>query len=175
LKDGYNGRRLPSAPILEDLQQIAASKCRRCGACCRENSPITVRDDEIRAIAKHLGERASIVRRMYFSRDRTLCMACLKDPCPFLGDPPENRCLVYEVRPHVCRDFPFLSDHARACLIKEKTLAVVAYCPAMVETIEEFKRTMIAQRTKFKETSGPPGRTIEEDLEQIRKARAVTP
>jgi len=78
-------------------------KCKRCpdAFCCTE-IPVEVLPDEIITIADYLGESIS-----QFMRLRTIKAGgkiYLKFPCPFFGS---EGCRIYEVRPKVCRRYPF--------------------------------------------------------------------
>lgn len=73
-------------------------KCSRCGECC--NRILTVKKVEIIRIAKymdmhHIGRGEKIIPRGENTVDMT---------CPFY-DEVKRRCLIYNVRPEVCRKF----------------------------------------------------------------------
>lgn len=84
--------------------------CSRCGKCCSE--PVGMLGREAIAIARHLGIPASEFRARYVERqrERWLQLRQVEDRCPFLERDGEiHKCSIYEVRPEVCRRFPFLT------------------------------------------------------------------
>ena len=65
-------------------------KCQRCGHCCETYNIGIFPEDKIM-----WKDKPDILK--YFSQDWYV-------PCKFLKD---NECLIYEIRPKACRDFPF--------------------------------------------------------------------
>lgn len=75
-------------------------KCTGCGACCSNLLPMT--DKEIEVIRKYI-KRYRIKEQKRFA---PLAMPVLDMTCPFLDDRKKTeKCLIYEVRPEVCRQF----------------------------------------------------------------------
>lgn len=98
---------------LEDLQQNILKKvnCRHCGWCCASCNCMLVEDDIV-ALCKHLKCTFDEFYDKYM--DNETILNYLKFPCPFLESTGEvrdgidvKRCTVYEVRPKVCKHFPF--------------------------------------------------------------------
>ncbi len=86
-------------------------ECTQCGQCCRRRGPyahVYITEDELEALAAHLGDDVAAVRQRYTFRDefgyRQLRFQA--DACVFL-DTATGRCRVYEARPLQCRTFPF--------------------------------------------------------------------
>lgn len=74
-------------------------KCTNCGACCSNFLPMS--DQEAETIMRYI-EKNDIkeVKRLYpFAK--TPALDC---SCPFRSDS-KKKCLIYEVRPAICRDF----------------------------------------------------------------------
>lgn len=97
-------------PVIFSTLSIAAQKgiqCHGCGRCCYSTT-VTVSIPEARVIAKHLGMSFKEFMKEHIVREPTsqYGYAFRTVPCQFLVD---NRCTIYEVRPSVCRNFPFLS------------------------------------------------------------------
>ena len=95
--------------------------CRRCGACCRIEGIVRLRDGDTARIAAHLGmdEADFIANETELAPDRKGLV--LKDrsdgACAMLDD--ENRCRIYPVRPEKCRTFPYEwtnAESANYCL-----------------------------------------------------------
>lgn len=84
-------------------------QCRQCGACCKIEGIVRLKDDDTAKIAAHLGksEAAFIAEDTCLAPDRKGLV--LKDradgACAMLDE--NNRCKIYPVRPEKCRTFPF--------------------------------------------------------------------
>jgi Fe-S-cluster containining protein len=83
-------------------------RCTRCGNCCT-GAPgyVWMDDDELAALAKHLGETPQRCRALYMReghRGWTLRERSNGD-CVFFDR--SAGCTVYEVRPRQCRTWPF--------------------------------------------------------------------
>jgi len=78
---------------------VAKFKCRNCGDCC---GPIPITEDELNRIKTALSEiePAEIDRVKAQERGDLTCI---------LRDTENKRCLVYRVRPFLCREFGHVS------------------------------------------------------------------
>ena len=75
-------------------------KCTGCGACCSNLLPMT--DDEIRTIRKHIKSHGI----KEFKHLLPLANPSVDMTCPFMDDSKKcDKCMIYEVRPKICRDF----------------------------------------------------------------------
>lgn len=75
-------------------------KCTGCGSCCTNFLPMT--EKEVSIIRRYI-KRNNVKEQKHFipSAAPTVDMTC-----PFLDDSKScDKCLIYEVRPKVCRDF----------------------------------------------------------------------
>ena len=85
-------------------------ECTRCGRCCIELRPVIVlRDIELWLSKGRWDLVALLEKRVSYSLGRMLgvmyCYTFAGDgPCPFYED---GKCLIYDIRPLVCRLFPF--------------------------------------------------------------------
>ena len=83
--------------------------CCKCGACCRIEGIVRLKDVDIARIAAHLGmsEAEFIANETNLAPDRRGLV--LKDrpdgACAMLDE--QNRCRIYPVRPEKCRTFPY--------------------------------------------------------------------
>ncbi len=50
-------------------------------------------------------------------------------PCPFLSI--DNYCLIYDVRPKACKDYPH-TNHKNMHTYLNLTLKNITYCPAII-------------------------------------------
>ena len=98
--------------------------CRRCGACCRIEGIVRLKDGDTARIAAHLGmsEADFIANETNLAPDRRGLV--LKDrpdgACAMLDE--ENRCRIYPVRPEKCRTFPYEWTNDES----------FSYCPGLV-------------------------------------------
>lgn len=105
-------------------------QCRRCGACCKIEGIVRLKDDDTAKIAAHLGmcEADFIANETEIAPDRKGLV--LKDradgACAMLDE--HNRCKIYPVRPEKCRTFPYdwVNDNS------------LTYCPGL-KALEETK------------------------------------
>ncbi|MEK6494246.1 YkgJ family cysteine cluster protein [Myroides odoratimimus] len=113
--------------------------CLSCANCCKTTGPLFTNAD-IERIAKHLKMKPQqfIDKYLYIDEDRDYVLQSL--PCTFLDN--ENYCIIYEVRPKACREYPH-TDRKKFNQISNLTLKNVAICPAAYEVVEEMKRRII--------------------------------
>lgn len=75
-------------------------KCTQCGGCCSNLLPMT--EKEIEVIRKYI-KKNRIKEHKHFL---PLAEPTIDMTCPFLNDSKEKeKCDIYEVRPHICREF----------------------------------------------------------------------
>ena len=116
-------------------QAFAAYDCQKCGNCCRVYA-IGVEDAEIEPIAAALGvsREAAIKGLMAYSDEEQQFE--LKAPCGLLHR--KGTCRVYDIRPVVCRDYPYTNRPGAAYhLFQYIELAHV--CPIVYELLEWLK------------------------------------
>ena len=87
--------------------------CTGCGKCC-SGAPgyVWVTEEEIAAMAAHLKIAIDLFVRKYIRCiDSRLALIELKNrdyDCVFLHD---SKCIIYEVRPHQCKTFPWWKEN----------------------------------------------------------------
>ena len=89
-------------------QDGLAFACTQCGACCTgEPGFVWVTDEEVAALAAHLGEPVRQVEALhtYKSRGRRTLREKANGDCVFYDR--QKGCTVYKVRPKQCRTWPF--------------------------------------------------------------------
>ena len=98
-----------------------AFECRLCGRCCcgPDEGYVWVTEEEIAAIARHLGITPARMRELYVrkvdnrhslkeKRPSNDCIFYRHDPdASGDGEGASGQCLIYEVRPAQCRSWPF--------------------------------------------------------------------
>ena len=103
--------------------------CTRCGLCCTTSGHITITESELTAIKQYLKEN-NIKKRPHVIQDQdTLSFNGV--PCP-LYDKTLKGCLVYPVRPQICRDFP--REHLRR-RAQRAEWPLVSFCHAADELV----------------------------------------
>ncbi len=83
-------------------------KCSQCGACCSDILPI--RKDEIEKIKEY-------IKKHKIKEQRHNAMLGADMTCPFRNES-HRKCLIYEVRPWICRQF--MCNHTMKDIMKAK-------------------------------------------------------
>ncbi|MFH1100792.1 MAG: YkgJ family cysteine cluster protein [Methanobacteriota archaeon] len=78
------------------------SDCSLCCLCCVEGE-LHINETEIKRISKqlHITPKSFVKQYVVFNPDTDGLV--IRMPCPFLK---KNQCIIYSVRPRVCRNFP---------------------------------------------------------------------
>lgn len=109
--------------------------CLTCANCCKTTGPLFTMID-IERIAKHLKLKPQQFIEQYLRIDEDKDYVLKSVPCTFLDA--ENYCMIYDVRPKACREFPH-TDRKKFYQITDLTLQNVAICPAAFEIVEKMK------------------------------------
>ncbi|WP_430613857.1 YkgJ family cysteine cluster protein [Flavobacterium sp. JP2137] len=112
--------------------------CLSCANCCKTTGPLFTSAD-IERISKHLKLKPQSFVERYLRIDEDRDYVLQSVPCTFLDS--ENYCMIYEVRPKACREFPH-TDRNKFQQIAHLTLQNVAICPAAYKVVEELKKKM---------------------------------
>jgi Fe-S-cluster containining protein len=87
--------------------------CKRCGECCRHY--VLVSRKEIESIKKLGFEDISFVIDSPYDKRRN-CLKMVGNDCMFLCyDGKKTFCKIYEVRPTICRTYPFFNKNVKDC------------------------------------------------------------
>ena len=110
--------------------------CTQCGNCCKEQKPSTP-DEDILRIIRHLNITKEEFIEKYTEFDADENERYIKDEgdCPFLED---NKCAIYEFRPHDCRSYP----HMHKWEMRTRLFEVInnyAICPIVYNVYERLK------------------------------------
>src|SRR5512139_3173946 len=81
-------------------------KCQRCGHCCTDSARITLTVIDIERIAHYTRNTYEFTRDQLTKEIDGFLMFKQSLPCVFWEE--GVGCSIYEARPKVCRDFPFL-------------------------------------------------------------------
>ncbi len=113
---------------------LAKFQCQNSGNCCRRPGYVYVDPPDVAAMAQILGEDVPAFRRMYVKRDEgweVVSTPRFRVGCFLNG---ENKCDVYEARPHACRTYPdwpdiWKDDHA----LREEMTS----CPGLKKAVHD--------------------------------------
>ena len=113
--------------------------CLTCANCCKSISPIII-DRDIDRMAKHLKIRPSELIEKHLRLDSDGDYVYRSSPCPFLMS--DNYCMIYEVRPRACREYPH-TDRKRFHQITQLTYHNTSVCPAVLDVVEKLKQSYL--------------------------------
>lgn len=117
---------------------FAKIDCLKCANCCKTTGPLFTQQD-IERIAKHLRVKPQKFIDDYLRIDEDNDYVLQSVPCTFLDN--ESYCMIYDVRPKACREFPH-TDRKKFQQISAITLKNTAICPAAFAVVEEMKKKM---------------------------------
>jgi Fe-S-cluster containining protein len=83
-------------------------KCSNCGQCCSNCLPLS--DAEVRQIK-------SYIKKYKIKEQRHNVMVGVDMTCPF-RDERNKKCLIYKIRPEICRSF--MCNHSHSDIMKSK-------------------------------------------------------
>lgn len=109
--------------------------CLACANCCKTTGPLFT-DKDIERISKFLKMKPSAFEAQYLRVDEDQDKVLQTVPCAFLDA--ENYCLIYEVRPKACREYPH-TDRKNFHQIAGLTKKNIRICPAAYQIIERVK------------------------------------
>ncbi len=123
--------------LMQELHENEFKKtdCLTCANCCKTTGPLFTLAD-IERIAKHLKQKPQQFISQYLKIDEENDYVLQNVPCTFLNS--ENACLIYDVRPKACREFPH-TDRKKFQQITELTLKNIPICPATYRIVEQMK------------------------------------
>ena len=131
-------RGLDRIAVETDIEVWKEIDCLSCANCCKTTGPLFTAAD-IERIAKHLRQKPQQFISQYLRIDEDNDYVLQSVPCTFLDA--ENYCMIYEVRPKACREFPH-TDRKKFQQITDLTLKNVAICPAAFNIVESMKKRM---------------------------------
>ena len=125
--------------VMQELheEEFERTDCLECGNCCKTTSPIFT-DKDIERIAKHLRMKVADFIHQYLERDEDNFMVLKQAPCSFL-DLNDNACLIYDVRPKACAEYPH-TDRRKFIQITDLAIKNTEICPAVYSILENLKQ-----------------------------------
>ncbi|MDY3547993.1 YkgJ family cysteine cluster protein [Riemerella anatipestifer] len=109
--------------------------CLSCANCCKTTGPLFTTQD-IERISKFLKLKPTQFEEKYLRIDEDNDWVLQQLPCPFLFS--DNTCMIYEVRPKACREFPH-TDRKKIYQINHLTIKNIEICPAAFKWIEKMR------------------------------------
>lgn len=124
--------------IMQELheEEFKKTDCLECANCCKTTGPLFT-DKDIERIAKSFKQKPQQFIEQYLRIDEDNDYVLQSVPCTFLAA--DNYCLIYDVRPKACREFPH-TNRKKFQQISNLTMKNVAICPAAYNIVEEMKR-----------------------------------
>lgn len=123
--------------VMQDLHdsEFKKTNCLNCANCCKTTGPLFT-DADIERIAKFLKQKPQqfITNHLRIDEDNDYVLQTV--PCTFLDK--DNACMIYEVRPKACREFPH-TDRKKFQQITDLTLKNLEICPAAFNIVEAMK------------------------------------
>ncbi|SKB60626.1 hypothetical protein SAMN05660776_2055 [Salegentibacter holothuriorum] len=116
-------------------EEFSRTNCLDCANCCKTTGPLFTNKD-IERISKHLKLKPQQFIEQYLRIDEDKDYVLQQVPCTFLAA--DNYCLIYDVRPKACREFPH-TDRKDFHKISNITIKNTAICPAAYNIVEEMK------------------------------------
>ena len=107
--------------------------CLDCANCCKTTPPIITNKDVVR-ISNHLKMKEGDFMQKYVIVDSDGDYIFKTTPCVFLDS--DNYCLIYDVRPKACREYPHTDINRISLKLMEKNIKV---CPAVFEMLQGIK------------------------------------
>jgi len=120
-------------------QVFKKTDCLSCANCCKTTGPLFTSAD-IERISKFLRLKPQQFVDQYLQVDEDNDHVLTSLPCHFLDA--ENYCMIYDVRPKACREYPH-TDRKKFQQIANLTLKNVEICPAAYEVVEQMKKKII--------------------------------
>lgn len=117
-------------------EEFRKTDCLSCANCCKTTGPLFTNAD-VERIAKHLKLKPAEFQQKYLRVDEENDLVLQTVPCVFLDA--ENYCLIYDVRPKACREYPH-TDRKKFHQIANLTLQNVTICPAAYNIVEAMKK-----------------------------------
>ncbi|OYU85300.1 MAG: zinc/iron-chelating domain-containing protein [Flavobacterium sp. BFFFF2] len=124
--------------LMQDLHDAVFKRvnCLDCANCCKTTGPLFT-DADVERLSKFLKMKPAAFEAQYLRVDEEGDKVLKQVPCAFLAD--DNHCLVYEVRPKACREYPH-TDRKKFYQINKLTMLNRSICPAAYEVVEALKK-----------------------------------
>jgi len=113
--------------------------CLTCANCCKTTSPMFFPKD-IERVSKFLRIKEQKFIETYLDFDEDDCYVLKSAPCTFL-DEQDNTCMIYDVRPKACSEYPH-TNRKKFLQLTDLAMRNAEICPATFNIIEALKKTV---------------------------------
>lgn len=126
--------------VMQDLHEAEFKRtdCLTCANCCKTTGPLFT-DADVERISKHFRMKPQQFISQFLRIDEDNDYVLQSVPCHFLDA--ENYCMIYDVRPKACREFPH-TNRKKFQQISNITLKNIPICPATYRIVEEMKKKL---------------------------------
>lgn len=126
--------------LMQELhdEEFARTDCLDCANCCKTTGPLFTQKD-IKRLSKFFKLKPQEFIARYLRLDEENDYVLQTVPCPFLAE--DNACLIYDVRPKACAEFPH-TDRKNFHKISNLTIQNVGICPAAYNIVEKMKERL---------------------------------
>ncbi|GAA4107904.1 YkgJ family cysteine cluster protein [Aquimarina addita] len=116
-------------------KEFQKTECLDCANCCKTTGPLFT-DIDVDRIAKHLKISSYQFEEQYLRKDEDGDFVLQETPCAFLAS--DNYCLIYDVRPKACKEYPH-TNNKKFYQISKLTMENITICPAAYNIVEKLK------------------------------------
>ena len=132
------GKRLDESADATHASVFSKINCLDCANCCTSIPPIVTKTDSAR-IAKKFGMKPAEFEQAYLITDEDGDTVMNTSPCPFLQN--DNTCLIYDIRPKACRQFPHTDNMDFSKKMKLHVLNA-QICPGVFHIIRRLEEVV---------------------------------
>ncbi|MDP3357864.1 MAG: YkgJ family cysteine cluster protein [Lutibacter sp.] len=127
--------------VVQELHnsEFKRTDCLTCGNCCKTTSPIFTEKD-IQRIAKYVKMKEHQFISTYLERDQDDFYVLKTAPCSFL-DLNDNMCIIYDVRPKACNEYPH-TNRRKFIQLTDLSMKNTEICPAVYNIVEALKKKL---------------------------------
>ena len=115
--------------------------CEKCNARCCKTQYVEIMEDEWEIIQETLGAEKMPQPNKDFGE-----LKIYDPPCPFLEG---NRCSIYEIRPRICRCFPF--SMVPLIDVAGMGLGISTACPQFLNTLDKSEESVQCRKNAFQD------------------------
>ncbi len=114
-------------------------ECKRCGACCKGESTVSLSAEEITRIARYLNiTKEELFKRYLVQKGRNRIEMQVKDKYCIFFDRTRKLCTIHPVKPERCKEWPFPPSIFKD---EENFLIIQGFCPGLERlSFEDLKR-----------------------------------
>jgi len=128
------------------------SDCSLCNLCCIEGV-LRLEENDIKNISKYLKIHPKSMVQRYTTYNRKTGEINITMPCSFLK---KNQCIIYPVRPEVCRNYPIFVEHDTVYIYGVEACATATLlCEAYADFLERYFPNSYKQLQKNRDKEPP--------------------